>query len=65
MNRDIFEGKWKKCEARSRSGGANSPTTNLDKAGGKSDQLHRPAPAKYGYTARSRKEFDRRLKEAK
>jgi len=47
-------------------GGVNSPTTDLDRVGGKADQLVGLIQQKYGYTRKHAEEkFNRRLREAK
>jgi uncharacterized protein YjbJ (UPF0337 family) len=55
----------RKCEARSKNGGANFTDDELEQAGGKADQLIGLLQQKYGYTReQAEEEFDRRLKEA-
>ena len=66
MNRDIFEGKWKEMRGQVKEWWGELTDDDLDKAGGKSDQIIGLLQQKYGYTReQAEQEFDRRLKEAK
>ncbi len=66
MNRDVFEGKWKEMRGQVKEWWGKLTDDDLDKAGGKAEQLIGLLQQKYGYTKeRAEEEFNRRLKEAK
>lgn len=66
MNRDIFEGKWKEMRGQVKEWWGELTDDDLEKTGGKADQLVGLLQQKYGYTReRAEEEFDRRLEEAK
>jgi uncharacterized protein YjbJ (UPF0337 family) len=65
MNRDIFEGKWKQMRGQAKEWWGELTDDDLDRAGGKAEQIIGLLQEKYGYTReRAEKEFDRRLEEA-
>ena len=66
MNRDIFEGKWTEMRGQVKEWWGELTDDELEKTGGKTDQLVGLLQQKYGYSReRAEEEFDRRLKEAK
>lgn len=66
MNKDVFEGKWKQMRGQVKEWWGEITDDELDKLGGKSDQLVGLIQEKYGYTAeRAQEEFDKRVKELK
>jgi uncharacterized protein YjbJ (UPF0337 family) len=66
MNKDIFEGKWKEMRGQVREWWGKLSDDDLERAGGKADQLIGLLQQKYGYTReQAEEEFNRRLKEAK
>ena len=66
MNRDIVEGKWKEMRGQVKEWWGELTDDELDKAGGKSEQIVGLLQQKYGYTReRAEEEFNRRLDEAK
>jgi uncharacterized protein YjbJ (UPF0337 family) len=66
MNKDIFEGKWKEMRGQVREWWGKLSDDDLERVGGKADQLIGLLQQKYGYTReQAEEEFNRRLKEAK
>jgi len=66
MNKDIFEGKWKEMRGQVRETWGKLTDDDLDKAGGKSDQLIGLLQQKYGYTReQAEKEFSNWMKKQK
>jgi uncharacterized protein YjbJ (UPF0337 family) len=66
MNKDIFEGKWKEMRGQVREWWGKLTDDDLERAGGKVDQLIALLQQKYGYTReQAEQEFNRRLEEAK
>ena len=58
MNKDIFEGKWKEMRGQVRETWGKLTDDDLDKAGGKADQLIALLQQKYGYSReQAAKEF--------
>jgi uncharacterized protein YjbJ (UPF0337 family) len=65
MNQDIFEGKWKQMRGQAKVWWGKLTDDDLEKVGGKFDQLIGLLQEKYGYTQQqAEEEFNRRLKEA-
>ena len=65
MNQDIFEGKWKQMRGQAKVWWGKLTDDDLEKVGGKFDQLIGLLQEKYGYTRQqAEEEFNRRLKEA-
>lgn len=66
MNKDVLEGKWKEMRGQVKSWWGKLTDDDLDKAGGKADQIIGLLQQKYGYTKEhAEEEFNRRLKAAK
>ena len=66
MNNDVFEGKWKEMRGQVKEWWGNLTDDELDKTGGKSEQLIGLLQQKYGYTREhAETEFQRRLTEVK
>ncbi len=66
MNKDIVEGKWKQLRGQAKEWWGKLTDDDLDRAGGKSEQLIGLLQEKYGYTReQAEEEFNRRLKEVK
>jgi uncharacterized protein YjbJ (UPF0337 family) len=66
MNKDIFEGKWKEMRGQVRETWGKLTDDDLDKAGGKADQLIGLLQQKYGYTReQAEKEFSLWMKKQK
>ncbi len=66
MNKDIFEGKWKEMRGQVKEWWGDLTDDELDKTGGKAEQLVGLLQQKYGYTKEyAETEFERRLKQAK
>jgi uncharacterized protein YjbJ (UPF0337 family) len=64
MNQDIFEGKWKQMRGQAKVWWGKLTDDDLEKVGGKFDQLIGLLQEKYGYTQQqAEEEFNRRLKE--
>jgi uncharacterized protein YjbJ (UPF0337 family) len=64
MNKDVFEGKWKQMRGQAKQWWGKLTDDDLERAGGKADQLIGLIQEKYGYTReRAEEEFNRRLKE--
>ena len=66
MNKDIFEGKWKEMRGQLREWWGKLTDDDLERVGGKADQLIGLLQQKYGYTRqRAEEEINRRLEGAK
>jgi len=66
LNKDMLEGKWKQVRGQAKEWWGKLTDDDLDRAGGKGEQLIGLLQEKYGYTReRAEVEFDRRLKEIK
>ena len=66
MNKDIFAGKWKEMRGQLREWWGELTDDDLERAGGKADQLIALLQQKYGYTReKAEAEFNRRLAEVK
>ena len=64
MNRDILEVKWKEIRGQVKEWWGELTDDDLDKVGGKADQVIALLQKKYGYTReKADQEFDRLLKE--
>jgi len=65
MNKDIYEGKWKEMRGQVKEWWGKLTDDDLERVGGKYDQLIGLLQQKYGYTREhAEDEFDRRFKEA-
>jgi uncharacterized protein YjbJ (UPF0337 family) len=65
MNKDVFEGKWKEMRGQAKEWWGKLTDDDLDRTGGKYDQLLGLLQQKYGYTREAAEtEVDRRFKEA-
>ena len=65
MNNNVFEGKWKQIRGQAKLWWGKLTDDDLEKVGGKFDQLIGLLQEKYGYTQQqAEEEFNRRLKEA-
>ena len=66
LNQDVFEGKWKEMRGQVKEWWGKLTDDDLERAGGKTDQLIGLLQQKYGYTReRAEQEFTRRLEEVK
>jgi uncharacterized protein YjbJ (UPF0337 family) len=66
INRDLFEGKWKEMRGQAKMWWGKLTDDDLERAGGKIDQMIGLLQQKYGYSRRqAEQEFDQRLREAK
>lgn len=66
MNQDIFEGKWKEMKGQVKEWWGKLTDDDLERVGGKADQLIGVLQQKYGYTKEhAEEEFNRRLEGAK
>jgi len=66
MNKDVLEGKWKEMQGQVKEWWGKLTDDDLDKAGGKAEQIIGLLQQRYGYTKEhAEEEFNRRLKEAK
>jgi uncharacterized protein YjbJ (UPF0337 family) len=66
MNRDILEGKKKELQGKAKQWWGKLTDDDLQKAGGKAEQLIGLLQQRYGYTReQAEQEFDRRLEELK
>jgi uncharacterized protein YjbJ (UPF0337 family) len=66
MNSNVFEGQWKQMRGQAKVWWGKLTDDDLEKVGGKFDQLIGLLQEKYGYTQQqAEEEFNRRLKEAK
>ena len=66
MNKDIFEGKWKEMRGQVKEWWGELTDDELEKTGGKSEQLVGLLQQKYGYTQEyAENELERRLKDVK
>ena len=64
MNRDVFEGKWKQMRGQAKEWWGKLTDDDLERTGGKADQLIGVLQEKYGYSReQAEEEFNRRLKE--
>ena len=64
MNKDIFEGKWKQMRGQAKVWWSKLTDDDLERSGGKADQLIGLLQEKYGYSReRAEEEYNRRLKE--
>ena len=62
MNNDVFEGKWKQVRGQAKEWWGKLTDDDLDRVGGKYEQLIGVVQEKYGYTReRVEKEFNGRL----
>ena len=62
MNNDVFEGKWKQVRGQVKEWWGKLTEDDLDRVGGKYEQLIGVIQEKYGYTReRVEKEFNGRL----
>lgn len=63
MNNDIFEGKWKQLRGQAKTWWGKFTDDDLDKVGGKFDQLIGLLQEKYGYTRQqAEEEYEKRTK---
>ena len=66
MNHDVFEGKWKEMRGQIKEWWGKLTDDDLERVGGKADQLIGVLQQKYGYTKEhAEEEFNRRLEGAK
>jgi uncharacterized protein YjbJ (UPF0337 family) len=66
INKDIFEGKWKEMRGQVKEWWGKLTDDDLERVGGKADQLIGLLQQKYGYTREhAEEEINRRLEEAK
>lgn len=66
MNQDIFEGKWKEMRGQVKEWWGKLTDDDLERVGGKADQLVGILQQKYGYTKeQAEKELNERLEAAK
>ena len=66
MNQDIFEGKWKQVQGQVKEWWGKLTDDDLERVGGKADQLVGILQQKYGYTKeQAEKELNERLEAAK
>jgi uncharacterized protein YjbJ (UPF0337 family) len=66
MNQDIFEGKWKEMRGQIKEWWGKLTDDDLERVGGKADQMIGLLQQKYGYTKEhAAEEFNRRLEAAK
>ena len=66
LNKDIFEGKWKEMRGQVKEWWGKLTDDDLERVGGKADQLIGLLQQKYGYTREhAEQEFNRWLEEAK
>ena len=64
MNKDVFEGKWKQMRGQAKEWWGKLTDDDLERAGGKADQLIGLLQEKYGYTReRAEEEFSKRMAE--
>jgi len=63
MNNDIFEGKWKQMRGQAKVWWGKLTDDDLEKVGGKFDQLIGLLQEKYGYTRQqAEEEYEKRTK---
>ncbi|MDD5371364.1 MAG: CsbD family protein [Anaerolineaceae bacterium] len=63
MNNDIFEGKWKQMRGQAKGWWGKLTDDDLEKVGGKYDQLIGLLQEKYGYTRqKAEEEYQKRAK---
>lgn len=63
MNNDIFEGKWKQMRGQAKAWWGKLTDDDLEKVGGKYDQLIGLLQEKYGYTRqKAEEEYQKRAK---
>jgi uncharacterized protein YjbJ (UPF0337 family) len=66
LNQDVFEGKWKEMRGQVKEWWGKLTDDDLERAGGKADQLIGLLQQKYGYTReRAEQEFNRKIAEVK
>ncbi len=66
MNKDVFAGKWKEMRGQVKDWWGKLTDDDLERVGGKYDQLIGLLQQKYGYTREhAEAEIDRRFKEVK
>ena len=66
MNQDVFEGKWKEMRGQAKEWWGNLTDDDLERVGGKADQLVGLLQQKYGYTREAaEEEFNRRIADVK
>lgn len=66
MNEDIFEGKWKEMKGQVKEWWGELTDDDLDRVGGKKDQLVGIVQQKYGYTKEeAEEEVNQKLEAAK
>ena len=66
LNQDVFEGKWKEMRGQVKEWWGKLTDDDLERVGGKADQLIGLLQQKYGYTREhAEEEFNRRIKEVK
>ncbi|MBK7916637.1 MAG: CsbD family protein [Candidatus Promineifilaceae bacterium] len=66
MNQDVFEGKWKEMRGQVKEWWGKLTDDDLERVGGKADQLIGILQQKYGYTKeQAEKELNERLEAAK
>lgn len=64
MNQDVFDGKWKQMRGRSREWWGKLTDNDLDKVGGKFENLVGVIQEKYGYTrAQAEADVNKRVAE--
>jgi uncharacterized protein YjbJ (UPF0337 family) len=64
MNNDIVQGKWKEMRGSAKEWWGKLTDSDLDRIGGKAEQLAGALQEKYGYTReKAGEEIDRRMKE--
>lgn len=65
MNNDVFEGRWKELRGQLKEWWGKLTDDDLERVGGKADQMVGLLQQKYGYTRQTaEREFNRRLAEA-
>jgi uncharacterized protein YjbJ (UPF0337 family) len=65
MDQNTFEGRWKQARGKAREWWGQLTDDELDRIGGKKDQLMGALQAKYGYTKeQAEQEIDRRMGQA-
>jgi len=66
MNQDVFEGKWKEMRGQVKEWWGKLTDDDLERVGGKADQMIGLLQQKYGYTKEhAEEEFNQRLEAAK
>jgi uncharacterized protein YjbJ (UPF0337 family) len=65
MNQDVFEGKWRQMRGQIKQWWGKLTDDDLERAGGKADQIIGLLQEKYGYTVeQAKEEYNKRLKSA-